>query len=205
MESKITKQMPQGAKWGKENLTLLGYQQGTHVPTCRVTHHEARKRKRPNKKLSYLNADTWGPAQSVNSLIPVTFNLCNHRISQQRSNQLQLNQQRVSVGGSRIKSLQLHALDEESECRTVAPPHPRLHEGLNMQFKSAAVLVLCGSETPESSKWSFLISKQFTFASKTATMKPHDSLLRMFHVTSPWSGFHFGYVRLPFFALVTEI
>lgn len=61
------------------------------------------------------------------------------------------------------------------------------------------------SQNPEGSKWNFLISKQFTFASKNATMKPHDSLLRMFHVTSPWSGFHFGSVWLPFFALVTEI
>lgn len=84
-------------------------------------------------------------------------------------------------------------------------PPPCLQEGLNMQFKGAAVLVLSRSQNPESSKWNFLISRQFTFASNTATMKPHDSLLRMFHVTSPWSGFHFGYVRLPSFALVTEI
>lgn len=206
MKSKITKHIPQGAKWGKESMTPGRTQQGTHFPTCRITHHEARKSKRPSNKLSYLKAQTWGLTQGVwtSSLRPVTFHHCNHGLSQQHSKQLQLNQKQLSVGGSRTKFLQLPSLDEAFRAQDSRPP-PSLQQRLDVKSESATWLVLSRSQNPEGSKWNFLISKQFTFASKNATMKPHDSLLRMFQVTSPWSGFHFGSVRLPFFALVTEI
>lgn len=79
-------------------------QQGTHVPTGRVTHHHARKSKRPSKKLSYLNADTWGTPHRVwTSRVSVTFNHFKHGISQQHSNQLQLNQKHLSLGDSGVR------------------------------------------------------------------------------------------------------
>lgn len=141
------------------------------------------------------------------SRIPVTFNHFKHGISQQHSNQLQLNQKHLSLGDSGVRESNFpHCLlwMKRRPAGLLHPP-PCLQEGWNMQFKSAAEPLLSRSQNPESHKWNFPISEQFAFASKTATMKPHDSLLGMFHVTSPWSGFRSGYVRLPFFALVTEI